>query len=394
MNDNEAFLKAKSLYEENFSKTPEIKEISYGRLEILGNHTDHQHGKCLVATASLGIRGYIEKDKDEVNIVSEGYPKFNLKVNDLKAREEEKGTTTSLTRGVLSALARMGYKIGGFKAAMVSDIFPGAGVSSSAAYELFVAEAINHLYNDDKISRKDLAIAGQYAENVYFGKASGLLDQCGSSFGGVCYLDFKNPNEPIVNPIAFPSDWKLAVYLVNPGGSHAGLSDLYSEMPYDMKDVAKKIFKKEVLREVAEKDFVDALSKGDHTLVSERALGRAKHFYGEEDRVERAYKALKDGDRATFLELERATELSQETLLRNTMIPNRFASSPLEAVYRANMFLKVGSSRVMGGGLVGTTINFVPLEEEEAFVKGMSEYYPSSSIVKVSIPALGAHIEK
>lgn len=394
MTNEEAFAKAEKIYLDTFKKKPTIKEISYGRLEILGNHTDHQHGKCLVATCSLGIRGYIEKSDELVSIHSEGYPLFSFSVNDLRFNKADGYSAKSLTRGVISALAKMGYKVGGFSAALVSDIFPGAGVSSSAAYELFIAEAISYLYNDDKISRLDMALAGKYAENVYFGKASGLLDQCGSAYGGVCYLDFANPEKAVVEPIAFPSEWSLSIILVNPGASHAGLSDLYSEMPLDMKEVAKKMFDKEVLREVDEKDFVDMLSKGDWKEVSVRAKLRARHFYEEERRVDRAYKAIKEKNLEAFLELERATEISQETLLKNAMIPGKFAGSPLEAVLRANLFLSKGASRVMGGGLVGTTINFVYKDEEEAFLKGMEQYYPSSSIVKVEIPSFGAHIEK
>ncbi len=394
MTDNEAFSKAERIFVDTFKKKPSIKEISYGRLEILGNHTDHQHGKCLVATCSLGIRGYIEKSEEMVSIHSEGYPLFSFSVNDLKFSKEDGYSAKSLTRGVVSALAKMGYKVGGFSAALVSDIFPGAGVSSSAAYELFIAEAISYLYNEDKIPPLDMALAGKYAENVYFGKASGLLDQCGSAYGGVCYLDFQNPEKAVVEPISFPSEWPISIILVNPGASHAGLSDLYSEMPLDMKEVAKKMFGQEVLRDVSEEDFVDSLSNGDWKEVSNRAKLRARHFYEEERRVDRAYRAIKEKNLEAFLEMERATELSQETLLKNAMIPGKFAGSPLEAVLRANLFLKKGAARVMGGGLVGTTINFVYEDEEEAFIEGMKRYYPASSIVKVAIPPFGAHIEK
>ncbi len=394
MTDNEAFSKAEKIFLDTFKKKPTIKEISYGRLEILGNHTDHQHGKCLVATCSLGIRGYIEKSEDLVSIHSEGYPLFSFSSSDLKFHKEDGYSAKSLTRGVMSALAKMGYKVGGFSASLVSDIFPGAGVSSSAAYELFIAEAISYLYNDDKISRLDMALSGKYAENVYFGKASGLLDQCGSAYGGVCYLDFLDPSKAIVEPISFPREWPISIILINPGASHAGLSDLYSEMPLDMKEVAKKMFGKEVLREVDEEDFVDALSSSDWKDVGMRAKLRARHFYEEERRVERAYQAIKTKNLDAFLEMEREGELSQETLLKNTMIPGKFAGSPLEAVLRANLFLKKGAARVMGGGLVGTTINFVYKEEESSFIEGMKRYYAPSSIVKVEIPPVGAHIEK
>ncbi len=394
MTDLEAFTKAEALFEKAFKHSPKIKEISYGRLEILGNHTDHQQGRCLVATCSLGIRGYIEKADDKISINSDGYPLFSFSINNLKKVESEKFTAKSLTRGVTNALARMGYKVGGFNASLTSDIFPGAGVSSSAAFELFIAEALNYLYNDDKISKMDMALAGQYAENVYFGKASGLLDQCGSAYGGIAYLDFADKNKPLVSPLVFPSNWDLAIILVNPGASHAGLSDLYSEMPFDMKNVAKTLFHKEVLGEVDETLFVDALSKGEEGLVSSRALDRARHFYGEEKRVLRAKDAIISHNRDAFLELERETELSQETLLKNVMIPSKFSGSPLEAVMRANLFLKKGASRVMGGGLVGTTINFVPKDELLDFMDGMKRYYKENSIVEVKIPPLGAHIEK
>lgn len=394
MTDKEAFLKAEKLFIETFNEKPSTKEISYGRLEIIGNHTDHQHGKCLVATCSLGIRGYIEKADTLVSIHSDGYDVFSFSSEDLEFNKHDGYTTKSLTRGVLYALKKMGYKVGGFNASLVSDIFPGAGVSSSAAYELFIAEAINYLYNDNQISKINLAKAGQFAENVYFGKASGLLDQCGSAYGGIAYLDFKDINNPIVEPIAFPSSWPLSIILINPGASHAGLSDLYSEMPNDMKEVAKTIFSKEVLSDVSEKEFVDALSNANWDKVTSRAKLRASHYFGEVKRVERAYKAIKEQNLDAFLEIIKEGELSQERLLKNVMIPNQYEGSPLEAVNRANLFLNRGAARVMGGGLVGTTINFVPSEEKEKFINGMKEYYGDEKIVEVFIPSLGAHIEK
>ncbi len=394
MRDKEVFLKAEKLFIDTFNEKPSIKEISYGRLEIIGNHTDHQHGKCLVATCSLGIRGYIKKADSLVSIHSDGYDTFSFSSEDLEFNKDDGYSTKSLTRGVLYALKKMGYKVGGFKATLVSDIFPGAGVSSSAAYELFIAEAINYLYNEDKISKINLAKAGQFAENIYFGKASGLLDQCGSAYGGVAYLDFKDINNPIVEPIAFPTDWPISIILINPGASHALLSDLYSEMPNDMKDVAKSMFNKEVLSDVDEKVFVDALSNADWSKVSERAKLRARHYFDEVKRVDRAYKAIKEHNLDSFLEIIKEGELSQERLLKNVMIPNQYKGSPLEATNRANLFLKRGAARVMGGGLVGTTINFVPIEEKESFINGMKEYYNDDQIVEVFIPSLGAHIEK
>lgn len=392
MTDNEAFLKAEQLFINTFKTKPTIKEISNGRLELIGNHTDHQHGKCLVATCSLGIRGYIQKDDNLVSIASEGYETFSFSKDELTLVKEEVGSTKALTKGVLFALQEKGYKIGGFKASLVSDIFPGAGVSSSAAYEMFIAEAINYLYNDNTIPKIELAKAGQYAENVYYNKASGLLDQCGSIFGGICYLDFFDLANPIVEPIEMPTDWDLSIILINPGASHEGLSDLYSEMPNDMKEVARTIFNKSVLGEVSEEEFVDALTNADWSKVNERMKNRAIHYFNEIKRVERAYLAIKDHNLDAFLQIIKEGEVSQETLLKNVMIPNQYKGSPLEAVNRANLFLTKGASRVMGGGLVGTTINFVPSSEKDKFISGMRQYYDDNCIVEVYIPSNGAHI--
>lgn len=392
---DESFVKAEKLYLSSFHEKSALRLFSPGRLEILGNHTDHQRGHCLVAGCSLGIHAVIKKAEDGlVCIASEGYPRFCFPENDLSMKESEKFSSISLVRGVMGSLKKMGYRVGAFRAALNSDIFSGAGVSSSAAYELFVGEAMNALYNEGKIPRIDLAKAGQIAENQYFGKASGLLDQCGSSFGAVQYLDFKDAANPSVSPLLFPLDWNLSIYLVNPGGSHAGLSDLYSEMPLDMKRVAKEMFGKEVLSEVPEKLFYSKIYSADHQEIPLRAKQRALHFFGEERRVDLAKESFYNGNRALFLALEKATELSQESLLHNVMVPSHYEGSPLEAVNRAKESLHEGASRVMGGGLVGTTINFVPITEKEAFLKSMRAYYGDKKVVEVSIPVRGAHIEE
>lgn len=390
--EEESFARSETLFKSSFHGVTGKKIVSYGRLEIIGNHTDHQGGHCLVAGCSLGIRGYISKSEDGlVSVASDGYGKFNFPANDLKMKETEKFSSIGLVRGAMAYLANAGYKVGGFRAAISSNIFSGAGVSSSAAYELFVGETINYLYNEDKIPRIVLAKAGQYAENVYFGKASGLLDQSGSSFGGLSYLDFKSKENPLVEPFPIPEGFKkLHIVLVNPGASHAGLSDLYSEMPNDMKLVAKELFGKDILSEVSRKEFYEKIysSKG----VPQRAKERACHYFGEDERVGRALEALQSDNIEWFLELERESELSQTSLLHNVMVEGRYAGSPLEAVNRAYEVLHKGASRVMGGGLVGSTINFVPEEELAPFMKLMVSYYGEKGVKEVSIPPFGAHV--
>jgi galactokinase len=387
------FLRAEALFKKTYGDEETKRLVSNGRLEIIGNHTDHQRGHCLVAGASLGIHGCLAKSDDRnISITSEGYDTYSFSIDEVKPLEEEHFTSIALAKGVVSALAKMGYHIGGFKAALTSDIFSGAGVSSSAAYELFIAEALNFLYNDEKISRLDLAKASQYAENVYFGKASGLLDQTGSSFGGLVFVDFKDPNEPVIECLSWPQEWKLHIVLVNPGASHAGLSDLYSEMPNDMKLVAKTMFDKDVLSEVDEKTFYENIYENKWSALSNRAKKRAIHYEEENNRVLRAKEAIVSKNLDYFLELERESQISQNFLLGNTMIPSHYEGSPLQAVDRAREFLHEGASRVMGGGLVGSTINFVKEDELDSFIKGMSQYYPDNQVKEVEIPSLGAHV--
>lgn len=390
MGNEDAFRRADSLFSKTFFGQGGRHFISYGRLEILGNHTDHQHGHCLVAACSLGIKGTVKKTDDGiVSIVSEGYGSFSFSLNELAANPSEKGTSIALARGVLSGLKQRGYSIGGFQAAINSDIFAGAGVSSSAAYELFIAEVENALYNKESIARLELAKISQYAENSYFGKASGLLDQCGSSFGGIQFLDFSDFSAVKVEAMPFPH-WDLSILLVNPGASHAGLSDLYSEMPKDMKEVARVLFNKDVLEEVAMKDFYAKIFVSDG-LVNERARLRALHFFEEDARTLRAKEAFLEGNVPAFLEMERASELSQMALLHNVMIPGHYEGSPLEAVNRAKETLHQGAARVMGGGLVGSIICFVPKQERSAFIKSMVSYYGEKAVVEVDIPEQGAH---
>ncbi len=389
MTESAGLAAAAALYEKSYHEPADRKFVSYGRLEIIGNHTDHQLGHCIVAGCSLGIKGVAKKSNDGlVAIASEGYARFAFPVSDLTPKEAEKNTSIGLTRGVLAALSQAGYHVGGFRAALNSDIFPGAGVSSSAAYEMFIALLVNALYNEGSIPKIALAKAGQYAENVYFGKASGLLDQTGSVFGGVDFLDFGDLAAVKVEPLPFPQ-WPLHILLVNSGASHAHLSDLYSEMPQDMKHVASAYFGKEVLSQVSPQAFYARIYQGD--VLPERARLRAIHFFEEDARTVRAKEAFLTDNLGMLLEQERASQLSQTFLLRNVMVPGHYSGSPLEAVNRANLFLKKGAARVMGGGLSGSIIAFVLDEELSAFRQGMIEYYGPSHVSEVAIPPLGAH---
>ena len=384
----EDFLKMDAVFASSFHESPTKRFVSYGRLELLGNHTDHQGGKCLVATCSLAVKASVCLS-EEVSLISEGYESFSFSIEDLSLKEEEASTSLALTKGCLSYLKEKGFRIGGFKAILESDIFPGAGVSSSAAFEMLIMEIENVLYNDGKIDKATMAKGGQYAENVYFGKPSGLLDQCGSIFGGVSYVDFFDPQNPRIESVPFPEDWNLALYLVNPGGSHAGLNGLYAKIPEDMKNAAWRALGK---KRLADCDYFDFLKASfDSSFLEPRELKRALHYFGEVKRVERSFKALKENNRSVFLELVRETELSQEALLENVMVWPHFKGSPFEGVALANTLLKEGSARVMGGGFFGSVLCFVPREEESRFVEGMRSYYGEKALKEVSIPSCGAH---
>ncbi|MCI2111737.1 MAG: hypothetical protein LKK13_05345 [Bacilli bacterium] len=384
-----SFKRALASYQAAFRTAPAGFIFSPGRLEILGNHTDHNHGLCLVAGCNLGIRAAYGPAQD-VSLESQGYGSLAFALKDFSPREGEKGSTMALTKGVLAFLRGQGFAIGGFRAALNSDIFPGAGVSSSAAYELFVAEAMNVLYNGGRIDRLTKAKAGQYAENVYFGKASGLLDQCGSSFGGVQYLDFRDPKNPLVEPLPFP-EWMPRILLVNPGPGHQGLNDLYGELPRDMRFVAEKVFGAAFLGDVA--DGEDALARLKEPLegIPERARLRAIHFFRENERVKRMKEAFSKKDRREFLALERESEYSQEHFLRNVMIPGRYAGSPLECVERAKEAFPGGAYRVMGGGFAGSVICFLEAGEVASFSKKMASFYGGGAVAEASISRLGAH---
>ncbi|MDY5440650.1 MAG: galactokinase family protein [Candidatus Enteromonas sp.] len=375
---------AKALFSASFpqEKNPRVV-YSHGRMEILGNHTDHNHGLCLVAGVDLGITAAVSPRNDgEVHIVSEGYRPFSFSILDLTNNPRERSTTLGLTKGVLSGMKKLGYKIGGFTAALVSDIPSGSGVSSSACYESLIVKIVDFLYNNNIVLPLAMAKIGQYAENVYFGKPCGLLDQIGTSFGGTCFLDFHDPKDIAIETISWTLP--LDITLVLTPSSHAGLDSLYAAIPQDMKSVAKNLFQKEVLGDVDEATFGQTIvlpSAG----VSERAKLRAQHFFDENHRVESAYEAIKTHNPASFLHAVEYSQFSSASLLANTMIPGHYANSPQEAVDSAVNGLKIGKARIMGGGFAGSIIVFTPASETSALREKMGEKYGAKNVIPATI---------
>ena len=340
-----------------------------GRTEISGNHTDHQHGCVLAAAVDLETVATVWLDEsNQIQIQSEGYPVVTVDLNDLNVREEEKNTTAALIRGVASAFAQRGAKLSGFRAKVHSTVLPGSGLSSSAAFEVLIGTILNELFFDKKLTAVEIAQIGQYAENVYFGKPCGLMDQTASSVGGMVFIDFNDPTNPVVEKINFNlRDAGYALCIVDTGADHADLTDEYAAIPAEMKQVCS-FFGKDVLRQIPEEDFFAALP-ALRKQVPDRAILRAMHFYEENERVQAQVKALKDKKLDTFLELVKESGRSSWMYLQN-ITPTGSIMHQEVAVALAlceKLLAGKGAYRVHGGGFAGTVQAFVPLDMLDLF---------------------------
>ena len=340
-----------------------------GRTEIGGNHTDHQHG-CVIA-AAVDMETTAEVTLNGTNVIrvdSEGYRPVEIDLSDLKIREEEKNTTAALIRGVAAAFAQRGYKLAGFDAKVKSTVLPGSGLSSSAAFEVLIGRILNGLFADNAVSAIEIAQIGQYAENVYYGKPSGLMDQMASSVGGLVFIDFHDPKTPIVEKVDYDfahSGYTLCT--IDSGADHADLTDEYAAMPVEMKSVAR-FFGKEVLRELDEAEFYEKIADV-RKAAGDRAVLRAIHFFNENRRVQLQVRALKNDNYGAFLRYVNESGMASWTLLQNVV--------PLGAAQHQDMALTLalcqqllageGAVRVHGGGFAGTALAFVPNDRFEQF---------------------------
>ena len=340
-----------------------------GRTEIGGNHTDHQHGCVLAAAVNLETLADVTLNgSSTICVRSEGYSPFEVNLTDLSVHEEEKNTTAALVRGVAAAFARRGAKLQGFDMAVSSTVLPGSGLSSSAAFEVLVGTVLNELFFHKKLSAIEIAQIGQYAENVYFGKPCGLMDQMASSVGSLVFIDFEDPAKPEVEKISFDLEKAgYALCIIDSGADHADLTDEYAAIPAEMKQVCR-FFRKEVLRQIPEEAFFAAMPELRKT-VSDRAILRAMHIYEENERVRGQVRALKNQDVDTFLELVTESGRSSWMYLQNI--------TPAGAVVHQEVAVALalckkllegkGAYRVHGGGFAGTVQAFVPLDMLDAF---------------------------
>ena len=367
-------------FEAYFQGQADIVASCGGRFEILGNHTDHNHGLCIASACNLQIMAAARKRKDtQINLKSLGYPMDELDVSDLSMHQEEKEHSASLIRGIAYYLDKHGYKIGGFDAYTISTIFRGAGVSSSAAFELLVAHLFNVFFNEGNVPHMVLCKAGQFAENEYFGKKSGLLDQIGVGFGGVVQMDFKDIDNPTVEQIEFPFD-NLHFLLINTGGNHSSLSNLYSSIPSDMIFAANEM-KKRFLVEGS----LEELESVKHNLTDIQ-YSRSVHFYTENKRVRNAMDALKNKDEQAFLDAINESRLSSTNNLKNMMVENQYEGSPLQA---CDLFMKAtnnhGAIKINGGGFAGSVIGVIQDEYLDKAIKELSKKYGKDNVIEIFI---------
>ena len=378
--------KVKNAFKAHENREAEKLFSSSGRAEILGNHTDHNHGKVLVAAISCDILAAVSKtDNGVVKICSEGYAPFSVDLNDLAVSEKEKGTSVALTRGVAAAIKARGEKIGGFTAYLTSNVFGGAGVSSSAAYEVLIAEIFNSLYLNGKLTPVDKAIIAQYSENVYFGKPCGLLDQSGIAIGSLSALDFNDPSSPTIKKLDMISGYTLVI--TNTGGSHAALTDHYAAIRKEMEEVAE-YFGEKVLRDVPEEKFY-ADVKGVSEKISGRAALRAMHFYEENKRVESAVTALEKGDKRAFLAAVNGSGLSSLIRLQNCAVPGDLSQRVVLGIELSRQIIRDGAVRVHGGGFAGSVLAIIADDEAENYCLEMSKVFGKENVFRASVRPYG-----
>ena len=356
-----------------FGSTPTDYFSAPGRTEIGGNHTDHQRGRVLAGAVNLDTNAAVRVNgTDTIRILSKGYPMCEVNVLELNPVESEINTTPALIRGVAARFAQMGCKVKGFDAYCESTVLPGSGLSSSAAYEVLIGTIINHLFFDGRVSQAEVAQIGQYAENVFFGKPCGLMDQTASAVGNLVTIDFADTDHPDIRPVDF--DFAAsghALCIIDSRADHADLTDEYAAVTLELKAICKH-FGKEVTTEIPEEAFYAALPELRKSC-GDRAVMRAIHEYNENRRVPQQVAALESGDFDTFLRLVKESGFSSWMYLQN-VIPAGYVANQAMAVALGlcEHYLKgKGAYRVHGGGFAGTVQAFVPFELLDSFRTGI-----------------------
>ena len=356
-----------------FGKQPERYFSAPGRTEVSGNHTDHQRGRVLAGAVNLDtVAAVALNGTDVIRIQSKGYPMCQVSLKELEPVEREINTTPALIRGVAARFAQLGCKVEGFDAYCESTVLPGSGLSSSAAFEVLVGTIINHLFFEAKVSQPEIAQIGQYAENVFFGKPCGLMDQTASAVGGLVTIDFADKEKPINRPVNFDfATTGHALCIIDTRADHADLTEEYAAVTLELKAVCR-YFGKEVTTEIAEEDFYAAIPEL-RKICPDRAIMRAIHEYNENRRVSQQVACLENGDFEGFLKLTRESGFSSWMYLQN-VIPAGYVDQQAVAVALGlceHYLMGRGAYRVHGGGFAGTVQAFVPFDLLDSFRTGI-----------------------
>ena len=362
-----------------------------GRTELGGNHTDHQRGCVLAAAVDLETTAQVRLNGTNViRVFSEGYVPVEVHLDDLDVHEGEENTTAALVRGVAAEFARRGAKLQGFDAHVQSTVLPGSGLSSSAAFEVLVGTILNELFFDKALAPAEIARVGQYAENVYFGKPCGLMDQMASAVGGMVFIDFEYPACPVVERIDFDlAGAGYALCIIDTGADHADLTAEYAAIPGEMREICR-YFGKDVLRQIPKTEFFAALPQL-RGRVPDRAILRAIHFFNENERAQRQAEALRAGDADTFLRLVKESGRSSWMYLQN-ITPAGAVEQQAVAVALAlceELLDGRGACRVHGGGFAGTVQAFVPQDMLDAFRTGVEAVLGAGKCHVLSVRAAG-----
>ena len=356
-----------------FGGMPERYFSAPGRTELSGNHTDHQHGRVLAGAVNLDMLAAVRANgTNQIRVLSKGYPMTEVDLTETEPKPEEINTTPALVRGVAARFMQLSCRVQGFDAYMESTVLPGSGLSSSAAFEVLMGTIINYLFFDSKVSQPEIAMIGQYAENVYFGKPCGLMDQMASAVGGMVTIDFADPKNPVIEPVAFDfAACGHALCIIDTRASHADLTDEYAAITRELKEICAW-FGKDVLRQVEESDFYAAIAQL-REKCGDRAVMRAIHFYEENARVPLQVAALQKGDFDAYLQLMKESGFSSYTALQN-VVPTGSTANQAVAVALAlckRLLGGKGGYRVHGGGFAGPVQVFVPFDILDHFRSGI-----------------------
>ena len=374
-----------------FEGRPERYFSAPGRTEIGGNHTDHQRGHVLAAAVNLDTLAAVRRNgTGQIRVLSQGYPLCVVDLDRLEPVADEVNSTPALIRGVAARFAQLGCRVEGFDAYCTSTVLPGSGLSSSAAFEVLIGTIINHLFFDARVSQPEIAQIGQYAENVFFGKPCGLMDQMASAVGNLVTIDFLKKDAPVIRPVDFDfSACGHALCIIDSHASHADLTDEYAAIPMEIGRVCRH-FGKEVLSEIPESEFYTAIP-ALRAECGDRAVLRCIHFYQDDARVPRQVAALERGDFGRFLELVKESGRSSWMYLQN-VIPAGYKEHQDMALSLAlcqHYLQGKGAYRVHGGGFAGTVQAFVPFELLDPFRAGIDAALGQGSCHVLSIRPQG-----